>query len=270
MVVQDGEGIKLKIIGKEILVVLGLIVAICIPAYLIGLLYSHYALSSSVDPFGTTWTGVCILQASTLVGVIVTALYASWLLSLKPWQGFEFMGFKKPDGKQTLVALLVSLPTALNIGYALHTSPGAALIQGWGPHLLFSFLGNGIVEEGVFRGFFFHYFRKNHSFWGAAFGSSLLWSLAHLSMSSVFGPFWISMILAFVLGFPFAYLFEKGKNVLWGCMLVHMVIDSSQLFKNPDGTGLNLGNLQVVSLLLTIALIFILPRWVMKSDQSIQ
>ncbi len=250
-------------IGKEILVVLGLVVAIVISLFLLQKIFFHFSLMPT-DFLAMTWLNVLAMGLSYLTGVLVAAFYASWLFSLGAWQGIQFLGFKVPNWKQLLVGLLASLPMIFIDLIAVHNQPGISLRSNWAPHFVFTLLGAVFFEESIFRGFLFQYFRKNHTFITAALGSSLLWSLMHLNMSSQFGEQWISMVLALLLGFPFAYLFEKGKNVIWGAMIVHLTVDSNQLFVNPDGTFINTGIWGVVGLLIAVIVIFVFPKWILK------
>jgi membrane protease YdiL (CAAX protease family) len=91
-------------------------------------------------------------------------------------------------------------------------------------------------EEATFRGFFFQWLRPGRSFFSAAALSGVFWSLYHLphllpfyEMHDDYLSVFAQMGGAFVDAFASAYVFERGGNVIWGWMLVHIVDDSTTL-----------------------------------------
>jgi membrane protease YdiL (CAAX protease family) len=84
-------------------------------------------------------------------------------------------------------------------------------------------LVNGIAEEVIHRGLVFGHLRSERSFGRAALLSALLFAAQHLYLGFSVG--WTaglaSVLLAFLLSFPMAYLFEKGGNSLGGPAILH-------------------------------------------------
>lgn len=87
----------------------------------------------------------------------------------------------------------------------------------------------GIAEETLFRGFLFRHVRADHAFWPAAFLSMLPFTAVHLPLffTQGFAVGLASTLLALVLSFPLAALFEWGRNSIAGPALVHFVIQGS-------------------------------------------
>jgi membrane protease YdiL (CAAX protease family) len=87
---------------------------------------------------------------------------------------------------------------------------------------------HGIAEETAFRGFLFHHLREHRSFIKAAWLSVLFFSFAHipiiLSQGILIGG--TATLLAIVISFPFAFLFEKGKNTIWAPAIIHFAVDT--------------------------------------------
>jgi len=259
----------MKSLGKELLVLAGLIAAFMISENLLGKVLIHFSLISiATDQFDIHWNNFWLHSCWSTVGLISTICYVSWLLKLNPWKTIQFLGVKAFNSRQVLVGVLAAFPVlAVHwISLEFYSQPGVGLRSNWAPYLAYLIVGAGFFEELTFRGMFFQCFRKNHSFMTAATLSGIFWSLMHLYMSPQVGAIWISMVLAFVLAFPAAYLFEKGDMVVWGWMIVHLSIDSTQLFVNSNGSSFSdQWILGLVALIVSVIITFPLAKWILKS-----
>jgi membrane protease YdiL (CAAX protease family) len=258
----------MKKLSKELLVLAGLIAAFMISENLLGRVLIHFSLiSTATNQFDIHWDNLWLHSCWATVGLISTVCYAAWLLKLSPWKTLQFLGVKAFNYKQVLVGISAALPiVAVHwISIRFYSQPGVGLRSNWGPYLVYTVIGAGFFEELTFRGMFFQYFRKNHSFLVAATLSGVFWSLMHLYMSPQLGAIWVSMVLAFILAFPAAYLFEKGEMVVWGWMIVHLSVDSAQLFINPNGTSFSdQWILSLVALIVSVIITFPLSNWILK------
>jgi membrane protease YdiL (CAAX protease family) len=190
---------------------------------------------------------------------------------MNPWKTIQFLGVKAFNPKQALVGVLAALPVlaVLWVSLRFYSQPGSGLRPNWAPYLAYLIVGAGLFEELTFRGMFFQYFRKKHSFMTAAAISGLFWSLMHLYMSPQLGAIWVSMVLAFVLAFPAAYLFEKGGMTVWGWMIVHLSVDATQLFINPDGGSFSdQWILSFGALIVSVIITFPLANWILKPSKT--
>jgi membrane protease YdiL (CAAX protease family) len=90
--------------------------------------------------------------------------------------------------------------------------------------LLIVVLMQGITEEILFRGYIFGHLREGRTFWRAAAISALFFGLAHLHLFMILDPLvaGIATLLAVVSHFPFAYLYERGRNTIWAGSIVHV------------------------------------------------
>jgi membrane protease YdiL (CAAX protease family) len=169
----------------------------------------------------------CCLLTSLLVMRFNSSM---WLESLR------FLGLKKINLKQLWVALLALIPTAVGyfLGYFEYHREGVSLtpFQNWPVLGLTILITAGLFEEVFFRGFLFQMLRPGRSFFSAAAISSTLWALGHAIQglgdfdANAMRVVGVTMLVAIFLGFALAYLFERGGNVLWGCMLMHFLFDS--------------------------------------------
>ena len=98
-----------------------------------------------------------------------------------------------------------------------------ALRPDWAQVLLGIVLVNGITEEVIHRGFVFGHLRSERSFAAAATLSAMLFAAQHLyiiiTMGLVVGL--SSVVLATLLTYPLAYVFEHGGNSIGGPAILH-------------------------------------------------
>jgi membrane protease YdiL (CAAX protease family) len=100
---------------------------------------------------------------------------------------------------------------------------------GWMSLLPGLFAQAGIAEEVLFRGYLFGHVRVGRTFWRAAAASMMPFVGVHLVL--FFSMPWpialASVLLAVVISFPLAYLFELGGNTIWAPALLHFVIQAT-------------------------------------------
>ena len=100
---------------------------------------------------------------------------------------------------------------------------------GWISLLPGLFAQAGIAEEVLFRGYLFGHIRQGRTFWRAASLSMLPFVVVHLVL--FFSMPWpialASVVLAIVISFPLAYLYELGGNTIWAPALLHFVIQAT-------------------------------------------
>ena len=84
-------------------------------------------------------------------------------------------------------------------------------------------LVNGITEEAIHRGFVFRHFRIGRSFIAAATFTATVFAAQHLYILLTMG--WTiglaSVLLAFLLSYPLAFVFERGGNSIVGPAILH-------------------------------------------------
>jgi membrane protease YdiL (CAAX protease family) len=107
-------------------------------------------------------------------------------------------------------------------GYSFTIPPGFV----WTAVGLFAL--HGIAEEILYRGFLFHRLREGRSFLGAGWLTVMFFSLSHIPIIVTQGILvgGMAVLLSIASSFPFALLFEKGKNTIWGPALLHFSIDT--------------------------------------------
>lgn len=90
------------------------------------------------------------------------------------------------------------------------------------------FVLHGMAEEVLYRGYLFSHLRHGRTFGRAAWLAVLLFALSHLpilwSQGLVVGG--MAVALSIISSFPFAYLYEQGRNTIWAPALVHAAVDT--------------------------------------------
>ena len=87
----------------------------------------------------------------------------------------------------------------------------------------------GIAEEVLFRGYLFGHLRRGRSFWRAALLSMLPFVAVHLLLFATM-PWPIAaaaLLLAVIVAFPLARLYELGGATIWAPALLHFVIQGT-------------------------------------------
>jgi membrane protease YdiL (CAAX protease family) len=99
----------------------------------------------------------------------------------------------------------------------------------------------GIAEEILFRGYLFGHLRAGRTFWRAAWTSMLPFVGVHMFLFFTM-PWPIALaavLLAVVLSFPLAHLFEVGGATIWAPALLHFIIQATVkiLVVSPDSAS---------------------------------
>jgi membrane protease YdiL (CAAX protease family) len=134
------------------------------------------------------------------------------------------LGFVRARMSTLVTVLLVSLPMwAFLPLYARFNGIGLTPRPGWVQLLVGVVLVNGITEEAIHRGFVFGHLRSGHGFAGAATISAALFAGQHLYLIATMG--WTvglaSVLLAALLAFPMAFVFESGGRSIVGPAILH-------------------------------------------------
>ncbi len=182
-------------------------------------------------------------QAGVLVAIVVILSSVGvdhWLLG-EPVKGeLRRLGLGLPDRRGLFGALIPCLLLLLVIPLYFHLSKASwSLYPGWARLLVGLFAQAGIAEEVLFRGFLFRHLRQGRSFLGAAMVASVPFVLVHLSLFLTM-PWPIataSVLLAVLISFPLACLFESGGNTIWGPALVHWVVQGVVKIIVVEGGG---------------------------------
>jgi len=122
----------------------------------------------------------------------------------------------------TLLLLVVPLCARL-MGTEWSIEPGApARLPGL-------FAQAGIAEEVLFRGYLFGHLRRGRTFWRAAALSMIPFVAVHLFMFLTM-PWPVALaalLLAVVISFPLAHLYELGGATIWPPALLHFVVQGT-------------------------------------------
>jgi membrane protease YdiL (CAAX protease family) len=157
----------MKNLGKELLVLAGLVAVFMILENGLGKVLYHFSLISiATDQFDIHWNNFWLHSCWSTMGLISTVCYASWLLKLNPWKTIQFLGVKAFNSKQALVGILTALPVLAAHWISLQFySPGVGLRSNWAPYLAYLIVSAGLFEELTFRGMIFSIFEKTILLW---------------------------------------------------------------------------------------------------------
>ena len=172
-------------------------------------------------------------QKGILVGTLVVAatLAAEWfLLGGRLGTGARDLGLGRPRTKGIVLAGGTSF-VLIMLGLLFVRARGMtpAFYPGWISLLPGLFAQAGIAEEVLFRGYLFRHLRVGRTFWRAAAVSMLPFVSVHLIL--FFSMSWpiavASVLLAIIISFPLAYLFELGGDTIWAPAILHFVIQAT-------------------------------------------
>jgi membrane protease YdiL (CAAX protease family) len=163
-----------------------------------------------------------------------------------------------------VVALLVSIPMWLFLPlYAGFNGQPIRFQPDWAALLLGVVLVNGVAEEVIHRAFVFGHLRREQSFAAAATTSAALFAVQHLYLILSIG--WTagvaSVVLAALLAYPLAYLFEQGGYSIAGPAILHTSSNAPvMVLALPASfvTSALVSHMAVV--LISIYLVFAFPR----------
>ena len=159
-----------------------------------------------------------------LWGVGSTLIAERWLFSDSLKHSARAIGFAPARRSSLVVALLVSVPMWAFLPLLAWTRGIAAGLKPDWPQLLAGVvLVNGLTEEVIHRGFVFGHLRPERSFAAAATLSATLFAAQHLYLIVTMG--WTvglaSVLLAALLAYPMAFIFERGGNSVSGSAILH-------------------------------------------------
>jgi membrane protease YdiL (CAAX protease family) len=92
----------------------------------------------------------------------------------------------------------------------------------------------------LFRGYLFGRVRRERSFWPAAGLAALPFVVVHFHLFAIF-PWPValaSVLLALILSFPLAYLFELGGSTIWPPALLHFTVQGALKVLDLGGDAL--------------------------------
>jgi membrane protease YdiL (CAAX protease family) len=151
------------------------------------------------------------------------------------------LGFVAPRPRAVVAAMAVSLPMWLYL--PIHAQLAEApwsLSREWLPILLGVILLNGVAEEVIHRAFIFGHLRETRSFRAAATISAIIFAAQHVYLLATTGTVagMASVVLAFAVAFPLAFLYEAGGNSLSAPAILHTSSNAPMmLFVIPQTAG---------------------------------
>lgn len=174
------------------------------------------------------------------------------------------MGLVTPRWRAVAVAIAVSIPMWVGLPlYGWMIGVPMALNADWVSILLGVILVNGLAEEFIHRAFVFGHLRRGRSFATAAWISAAVFAAQHLYLMISIGPVagGAAVLLALLLAFPLAFIYERGGNSLAGPAILHTSSNAPMmLFVTPAiASQIVLPYMAIV--LVSIYLTFIFHRW---------
>ncbi len=194
------------------------------------------------------WSATTLHSDRGQAGVIVAALVVAATLSAevvlfrqRQRDAARALGLGVPGRRGLIAAAAVSALLLLVVPlFAAYSRTEFSLAVGWLGSIPGLFAQAGIAEETLFRGWLFGHLRHGRSFRDAAVASMVPFVAVHLFL--FFTMEWpiavAAVLLAAVLSFPFAYLFELGGYTIWAPAIVHFIIQGTvKLVIMRDGGG---------------------------------
>jgi membrane protease YdiL (CAAX protease family) len=196
------------------------------------------------------------------VGAIVVAerlLFSGTLI-----EASRALGLRRARTSTVIVALLVSMPMWLFLPIlAWAQGVGVGLRSDWFNLLVGVVLVNGVTEEAIHRGFAFGHLRQGRSFAAAATLSAIVFAAQHLYIIPTSG--WTvgvaSVLLAVLLTYPMAFMFERGGRSIVGPAVLHTSANAPvSVFELPQDFLPTALVPHMVVVLVSLYLVF-LHRW---------
>ena len=162
--------------------------------------------------------------------VAATAAADRLLIGRRHGATLRHLGLGRPSASAVVAAIgLALLLVLVPVLFLRAREIGVTFYPGWLSLLPGLFAQGGIAEEVLFRGFLFGHVRQGRTFWRAAVVSMVPFVIVHLLL--FFSMSWpialASVLLAIVVSFPMAHLYELGHNTIWGPAILHFVIQST-------------------------------------------
>ena len=172
-------------------------------------------------------------QAGLLVGVLVVAgtiAFERLLFGERAFSAARTLGLGVPHAKGLFVVVGIGVLLGLVVCLFVPASGASVdLFPGWIALVPGLFAQAGIAEEILFRGYLFGHLRRGRSFWRAAAISMPPFVGVHLLLFLTM-PWPVALaavVLAVVLSFPLAHLFEVGGGTIWAPALLHFIIQGT-------------------------------------------
>jgi membrane protease YdiL (CAAX protease family) len=208
-----------------------------------------------------------LLTRQAVLGIwgVGATLICQRLLFSDTWQtAWRAIGFVGAPGRIILASVVAAAPMWIllpvlcwmnGISIAIHPE--------WASVLLGVILVNGITEEVIHRGYVFRRARRTQSFSRAAAISAAVFAAQHVYLIVTMG--WIagisSVVLAALLAFPLAYVFERGGNSIVAPAILHTSSNAPMLILYaPDGRLTSVLVPYMACVLGSIYLVFVLRR----------
>jgi membrane protease YdiL (CAAX protease family) len=196
------------------------------------------------------------------VGAILVAERLLFSETLR--EAVRAIGFVPARTPALVVALLVSVPMWVFLPiFAWLNGVPVALRSDWPAVLVGVVLVNGVTEEAIRRSFVFGHLRRERSFARAATLSAMVFAAQHLYLVLTIG--WTSglasVLLAALLAFPMAYLFERGGNSIGGPAILHTSSNApAHILALPGGFLATALVPHMCVVLISLCLVFVLRR----------
>ena len=183
------------------------------------------------------WSALALGSDKGQAGIAVAAIVVTAILAVERWwfaatlaAAARAVGFGAPAragllaSAVTATVLLAAVPL-----YAATSGSHWTMEEHWWTRLPGLFAQAGIAEEVLFRGYLFGHLRRGRTFWRAATISMVPFVAVHLLM--FFTMSWpvalASLLLAVVISFPLAHLYELGNATIWAAALLHFIVQGT-------------------------------------------
>jgi membrane protease YdiL (CAAX protease family) len=205
-------------------------------------------------------------------GVIATLGAHRLLFSQSLSAAAKEIGFVRPRTPMLMVALLITLPMWAFLPLLAWTSDvTVALRPDWPTVLLGVVLLNGIAEEVIHRGFVFRQVRRHRTFVGAATISALVFAAQHFYLILTAG--WAvgvaSVLLAALVTFPLAFVFERNGHSIAGPAILHTSSNAPiMILAMPDDFAVTVVLPHMTVVLVALYLAFVVYRFAADKERA--
>jgi len=193
--------------------------------------------------FYTSDVPLLVRQAALCVwGVGATLAFERLLFSKTIGTAVRSVGFVRVPRPTLVIAVLAGLPMWLFLpAFAWLSGVPFEVRADWLSIVVGVVLVNGITEEVIHRGFVFGHLRCGRSFLRAAALSASIFAAQHgyLVASAGWTPGLASIVLAGLVTFPLAYLFERGGSSIGGPAILHTASNAPVMILNMPTDFMN-------------------------------
>jgi membrane protease YdiL (CAAX protease family) len=174
------------------------------------------------------------------------------------------MGLAAPRWQAVGVAILISLPMWLYLPiYGWATGTPMVLNPDWFAIFVGVILVNGLAEEVIHRAYVFGHLRRDRSFAAAAAISAAIFGAQHVYLMITMGPVagGASILLALLLAFPAAFIYERGGNSLAAPAILHTSSNAPMMLFVTPAVAAQVILPYMAIVLASAYLIFAFHRW---------